>query len=250
MGSDMGEFAKKSALITGTSGPLGAAIARDLAAAGARVALHYRRREPRALAQEIRAAGGICAPVQADISREGFAPGLVAEVTDLIGRPVDILVNCAADQALEGGATPFASLLATNTIAAEALMRQVAEVVPRAGIAIVNISSLEASRGVPGHAHYAASKAALESLTRSMAAELGPKGIRVNAVAPGLIARAGLENDWPEGVARWRAACPLGRLGTPKDVAAAVIFLASPKAAWITGTVLMVDGGTHSGPGW
>ncbi|NOX40920.1 MAG: SDR family oxidoreductase [Alphaproteobacteria bacterium] len=249
MGSDMGEFAGKNALITGTSGPLGAAIARGLAAAGARVALHYRGSEPRALAQEIRTAGGICAPVQADISREGFAPGLMTEVIDLIG-PVDILVNCAADQALKGDTTPFASLLATNTIAAEALMRQVAEVVPRAGIAIVNISSLEASRAAPGHARYAASKAALESLTRSMAAELGPKGIRVNAVAPGLIARPGLENDWPEGVARWRTACPLGRLGTPKDVAAAVMFLASPKAAWITGTVLMVDGGTHSGPGW
>jgi NAD(P)-dependent dehydrogenase (short-subunit alcohol dehydrogenase family) len=249
MARDIKEFSGKNVLVTGTSGAVGAAVARMLAAAGARVALHYRRVEPCALIEEVRTTGGFCAPVQADFSRAGFAQALVDEAVTQVG-PLDILVNCAADQALLGEGASFEQLLATNTVAAAALIRQVVGGVQRPGAAIVNISSLEASRGAPGHAYYAASKAALESLTRSMAVKFGPKGIRINAVAPGLLSRPGLEKDWPDGVARWQAACPLGRLGTPEDVAAAVAFLASPKAAWITGAVIAVDGGVHSGPGW
>ena len=86
--------------------------------------------------------------------------------------------------------------------------------------------------------------------TRAAALELGRHAIRVNAVAPGLIERAGIEEAWPEGVARWQAACPLGRLGRPDDVADAVLFLASDAARWITGATLVVDGGVLARPTW
>ena len=86
--------------------------------------------------------------------------------------------------------------------------------------------------------------------TQAAALELGRHGIRVNSVSPGLVNRAGLEEDWPEGVQRWRRSAPLGRLGEPEDVANAVAFLASPAAAWITGHDLVIDGGVSVIPGW
>ena len=99
------------------------------------------------------------------------------------------------------------------------------------GGAIVNVASIEALQPAAGHSHYGAAKAAVVAHTRAAALELGPSGVRVNAVAPGLIDRPGLADAWPEGVARWEAACPLGRLGQPEDVADACLFLASPAAA-------------------
>ncbi len=115
------------------------------------------------------------------------------------------------------------------------------------GGAIVNISSIEAENPAPGHSHYNAAKGGVLMYTRAAANELGPHGIRVNAVAPGLIWTPGLETNWPEGVARFLRAAPLGRIGTPEDVADACLFLASPAARWITGASLTVDGGvlTH-----
>ena len=107
-----------------------------------------------------------------------------------------------------------------------------------AGSAIVNVASIEALAAPPGHSHYGAAKAAIVGHTRAAAVELGAQGIRVNAVAPGLIDRPGLARDWPEGVERWSRACPLGRLGRPDDVADACLFLASPAARWITGAVV------------
>ena len=111
------------------------------------------------------------------------------------------------------------------------------------GGSIVNVTSISAANPAADHAHYNASKAGLEMLTQSLAAELGPHRIRVNAVAPGLIWSETVEQDWPEGVARWLARVPLGRLGQPDDVADACLFLASPAARWITGASLRVDGG-------
>jgi 3-oxoacyl-[acyl-carrier protein] reductase len=118
------------------------------------------------------------------------------------------------------------------------------------GGAIVNITSIEGLDPAAGHAHYAASKAALIMYTRACALELGAYNIRVNAVAPGLIERGGIENDWPEGVARWQDRAPLTRLGTGDDVANAVLFLLSPAAVWISGNTLTVDGGMSAQNRW
>jgi NAD(P)-dependent dehydrogenase (short-subunit alcohol dehydrogenase family) len=114
--------------------------------------------------------------------------------------------------------------------------------------AIVNVTSIQAFRPAPALAHYSVAKAGLEMLTRSAALELGPSGVRVNAVAPGLIWRDGLETAWPEGLARYCATAPLGRVGQPDEVADACLFLASPAARFITGTTLVVDGGVLAAP--
>ena len=115
---------------------------------------------------------------------------------------------------------------------------------------IVNIASIEATDPAPGHAHYSVSKSGLLMLTKAAAAEFGPDGIRVNAVSPGLLFRDGIEAQWPEGVSRWRSKAPLQELGEVDDIAAAVLFLVSPAAKWITGTNLVVDGGMSTVTRW
>jgi NAD(P)-dependent dehydrogenase (short-subunit alcohol dehydrogenase family) len=114
--------------------------------------------------------------------------------------------------------------------------------------AIVNNASIEGVSPEPDHSHYDAAKAGVLMHTRSAAYELAPHGIRVNAVSPGLIWQPGIEQSWPEGVARWQAAAPLKRLGLAEDVADACLFLASPAARWITGVNLFVDGGVMVRP--
>jgi NAD(P)-dependent dehydrogenase (short-subunit alcohol dehydrogenase family) len=113
-----------------------------------------------------------------------------------------------------------------------------------AGSSIVNVSSIEAHAAFPRHGHYAAAKAALESFTRTAALEWAAEGIRVNAVAPGLVDRPGLDSDWPEGHRWWTQVCPLGRPIRAAEVADAVAFLA--EASGVTGVVLAVDGGWSS----
>jgi len=111
------------------------------------------------------------------------------------------------------------------------------------GGAVVNIASVEGLRPVIGHAAYSASKAAVIQYTRAAALELAARGIRVNAVSPGLIQREGLESAWPSGYQRYVTAAPLRRTGLPEEVGFACLFLASPAASWITGVNLPVDGG-------
>ncbi len=140
--------------------------------------------------------------------------------------------------------TNLSSVFACTQAAAE-VMRGQGE-----GGSVTHIASVEASRPGPLHAHYSASKAAAVMHARSAALEYGPFGIRVNTVSPGLIDREGLAEAWPEGVGRWRAAAPLGRLGRPEDVADACVFLASGLASWVTGHDLVVDGGVSARPAW
>ncbi len=229
--------------MTGASGPIGAAIAAQLADAGAKVAVHYGSNPPELALFK----------VQADFSEPDFEMGLLAKIHDKYGR-VDILVNCAADQALQPFATipsyDVARMLQVNITAIIALTRAFVAQVPEIGGVITNISSIEAQNPAIGHGHYSASKAALDSLTKTFAMEYGPKNVRCNGVAPGLIHRDGIEDAWPEGVARWQSACPLGTMGAPDDVAAAVLFLSSPAAKWINGATLTVDGGVTAGSGW
>lgn len=119
-----------------------------------------------------------------------------------------------------------------------------------AGGSIVHIASIEARHPTVLHGHYATSKAGLVMHAKAAALAYGPHGIRVNAVLPGLVDRGGLGKDWPEGVARWTSAAPLGRLGTPTDIGDACAFLCSDMASFITGAELVVDGGVLTNPTW
>ena len=230
-------------LVTGARAGIGAGIADRFAQAGATVARHLGR---------LRGTDPTDA-LSGDLAADQMADRLVDRVVAEHGR-LDAVVANAADQRLAPltgqSARSWNEVLATNVTAVAQVVRAAAPSLAAAGGSVVAIASIEAVQPAPDHAAYGASKAALVQLVRGAAAELGPSGVRVNAVAPGLIGRPGLERDWPDGVQRWRAAAPLGRLGTPADVADACLFLASPLARWITGAVLVVDGGVLTRPTW
>ncbi len=235
-------------LVTGASGHLGAAIARVCAESGYAIAVHYRSGSQAAeeLVAEITDAGGAARAFAADLaSGSQAADALVAAVIERFGR-LDAVVNNSADQ------TPAAfgdldddgwqQMLQASLLSAA---RVSSAAIDSLGIdgAIVNISSVEASVAFPNHAHYAAAKAALESFTRSLALELAPRGMRANAIAPGLIEREGLAQAWPQGYAWWTSSAPSGRPVTATQVAQAVAFLIGPQSAGVNGVVLPVDGG-------
>ena len=238
------------AIVTGASGGIGSACARRLARDGAAVVVHYHAREAaaEALAAEIRAEGGAALPLQADLSDPAAPAALVAAATEAFGR-LDLLVNnaavaeVAALEAIDAGHVQrhFAANVGAVLFASQAAARAFGE----AGGAIVNVSSINASQPPPGGAVYSATKAAVEAITKSLAIELGPRGIRVNAVAPGATDTGMLRSVLPPGMAQQiREKTPLGnRLGTPDDIAAVVAFLAGPDAAWITGQVINASGG-------
>ncbi|MEV6910381.1 SDR family NAD(P)-dependent oxidoreductase [Amycolatopsis sp. NPDC051071] len=241
-------------LVTGASGGIGRGIALRFAEAGSAVAVHYHRDSASASAVvgRIEEDGGTAKAFAADLSDDGECRGLVAATMAWSGR-LDTLVNNAGVQPVEPlpgmSADAWRAVLATNLTSAFSCTQAAAEVMTGGG-SVVHIASIEAAHPAPGHAHYSSAKAALVMHARAAALEYGPRGLRVNSVSPGLIDRPGLGEDWPDGVGRWRAAAPLGRLGTPADVANACLFLASPLAAWITGQDLTVDGGVSTRPAW
>ncbi|MEJ2759279.1 MAG: glucose 1-dehydrogenase [Anaerolineales bacterium] len=249
------KFSGKVVLVTGGGSGIGRGIALRFAQAGADVAINYLHSEAGAgqTAAEIVKLGRQAFTFQADVTDADAVDALFPAVIEQFGR-LDVLVNNA-------GVFPLHSL---ETISAEAwtqvvdanlrsafLCTQAAARQMKAqgeGGAVVNIASIESTHPAPDHSHYIAAKGGVLAFTRAAAYELGSLGIRVNAVSPGLIYRDGLENDWPDGVSRYQAAAPLGRLGQPEDVADACLFLASAAARWITGANLVVDGGvtTHN----
>jgi 3-oxoacyl-[acyl-carrier protein] reductase len=230
----------KTALVTGASKGIGRAIARELAAAGATVVLSYRTgaAEAEALAGEIGAQA-----VQADVSDPASATELVEAAGDL-----DVLVNNAgitrdgllvrmSDEDWEAVLnTNLASCFYTCRAAARGMMRK------RAG-AVVNISSIVGIHGNWGQTNYAASKAGIIGFTKALARELGSRNVRANVVVPGYV-KTQLTDVLPEEATKTMLdSTPLGRLGDPEDVAGAVRFLCSDEARFITGAVLLVDGG-------
>lgn len=239
-------------LVTGSAAGIGAGIARRLHAAGGRIAVHYLHQRVAAemLAREL---GERACVVHGDVERD--AQRLCDDVVAAFGR-LDAVVNNAGIQPVaplvELSADDVREMLRVNVAGTVALTRAAAaHLIARGeGGAIVNVASIEGIQPAAGHSHYAASKAAVIMHARAAALELGPHGIRVNVVAPGLIDRAGLAEAWPDGVRRWHAACPLERLGTTDDVADAVLFLLSHAARWISGATLTVDGGMLARPTW
>lgn len=237
------------ALVTGATGGIGGGIARRFAAAGATVVVQYRSDASgaEALATELE---GLA--VGADLTADDGPQGIVDAVIERAGR-LDALVNNAAIQPLaqmaEVSDKEWSEMISTNLTAVHRLT-QVAAVAMTDGGSVTHISSIEGTIPAPGHGHYAVSKAALIMHAKAAALEWGRRGIRVNTVSPGLISRPGIEQAWPEGVERWHAAAPLGRLGMPGDIGDACVFLASDMARWITGINLTVDGGVSTHPSW
>lgn len=244
------DFSGKVVLVTGGGGGIGRGIALRFAQAGADVAINYRRSETGAAqaAAEIVQLGRQAFTFQADVTDPGEVERLVDAVAERFGR-LDVLVNNAGTfplHALEemspgDWAQVVEANLTSTFLCTQAAARQMKA--QGKGGAVVNIASIEGIQPAPHHSHYIAAKGGVLAFTKAAAYELGPAGIRVNAVSPGLIERDGLEADWPDGVARYTAAAPLARLGQPEDVADACLFLASEGARWITGVSLVVDGG-------
>jgi NAD(P)-dependent dehydrogenase (short-subunit alcohol dehydrogenase family) len=220
------------------------------AQAGASVVVNYLTSEAGAklLVDEIEGISGTALAVQADVSQSRDVDRLVRQSVESFGR-VDVLINNAGifpmstllDMTEEQWDSVLDASLRGTFLCTQAVSKQMIE--QGRGGAIVNITSIEAENPAPLHAHYNAAKGGVYMFTKSTANELGTHGIRVNAVAPGLIWKEGIEQEWPDGVQRWLTAAPLGRLGMPDDVADACLFLASPAARWITGASLLVDGG-------
>lgn len=245
------DLADRVAVVTGVSPGIGHGIAQRFLEAGASVVLHCRSR--RGAAEVLVAeAGDRALLVTGDLTGDQGAEDVAAAAIAEFGR-LDVWVNNAGVQPVAGllamSADDFRDVLHGNLTTVFHGTRAAASRMADGG-AIVNVASIEALQPADGHSHYVAAKAAVVAHTRAAALELGPLGVRVNAVAPGLIARPGIAQEWPDGVARWEAACPLGRLGEPEDVADACLFLASDAARWVTGAVLVVDGGVLSRSTW
>ena len=255
-------FSGKVALISGGSRGIGAGISKRFAEAGASVVISYVQAEEAAkeVVGQILTAGGVAEVIQADVSRADDAERLIFQTVERCGR-LDVLVNNAGvyplSPLLEMADDEWNHVLAANLTGThnctQRAARAMIELSARPGNSecngsIINISSIEAASTAFAHSHYTAAKAGVEQYTRNAALELGEKGIRVNAVAPGLIDRPGLAQVWPEGVKRWQSRVPLARLGTAEDIADACLFLASPLSRWITGATLAVDGGILVAP--
>lgn len=244
----MGRLENKVAVVTGASRGVGAAVAKRLAADGARVVVNYVRGEEAAVkvAGEIRAAGGQAILAQADVSDEAQVEQIFERTMQEYGK-LDLLVNNAA--ILEFGPiheldrAMFQRIVDVNLWSVLVASREAVRRFGEGGGNIINISSSGARTGLGYFAVYAAAKAGVEAATRCLAAELGPRKIRVNAVQP-----AGVETDmtaWvpPERKRDAVQITPLGRFGQPEDFGGVVAFLASDDAAWITGQVIAVNGG-------
>lgn len=245
----MMDLTGRTALVTGASRGIGKAIAARLAARGAHVVAAARGEHAKAVADEIVAAGGLAEFISLDVTEAGAGEAAVAGVMKRRGR-IDILVNnagIAKDQLmLRMKRDDWDAVIGTNLTAAFVLTQAVLKPMlkQRAG-RIVSISSVVGQGGNAGQANYAASKAGIIGFSKAVALEVASRGITVNVVAPGLIetdmTRAITESAHEE----WASKIPLKRLGTPDDIAAAVCFLASDEASYITGQVLAVNGGMY-----
>jgi 3-oxoacyl-[acyl-carrier protein] reductase len=246
-----GKLSGKVALVTGASKGIGASIARQLATEGAAVVVNYSSSKEGAdrVVGEINGSGGKAIAIQANVSRPAEVGRLFAEVKKAFGR-LDILVNNAGiyEFAALEAITPehFHKHFDLNVLGLLLVSQEAVKLFGDAGGTIVNISSVVATLTPPTGAVYNATKAAVDAVTKTLAKELGPRKIRVNAVNPGMVETEGThsagitESDFRKQI---ESQTPLSRIGQPRDIAPAVVFLASPDSDWITGETLTISGG-------
>jgi NAD(P)-dependent dehydrogenase (short-subunit alcohol dehydrogenase family) len=243
---------QKVAVVTGGGSGLGLAIARKFAVNGIRTVIVGRDIHKLNAAKD--ALGDHIFVEQADLTALATIPGLVNRIMDRFGR-IDILVNNAGinmkKELMQVTDDEFQSVISTNLCSVFALSREVVKLMLLKGSgSIINISSMAAQYGLPYVIAYSASKTAIDGLTRAMAVELSPKGIRVNAIAPGFFITPMTDkalNSDPERKAKVLARTPMGKMGDPADVGEAAYFLAGESSSFITGVVLPVDGGNSIG---
>jgi len=239
------------AVVTGASKGIGAAIAEHLAAAGAAVVVNYAASKAgaEAVVERVRQAGGKAVAVQADVSRPDDIRRLFAETKKAFGR-LDVLVNNAGIYEFapleEVTVEHFHKMFDLNVLGLILASQEAVRHFGPAGGSIINISSVAATAAPPTTSVYSATKAAVDAVTRSLAKELGPRHIRVNAINPGMVETEGVHtaglssSDFQKQV---EAQTPLGRIGQPQDIAPAAVFLASDESGWITGETLHIAGG-------
>lgn len=247
------ELRDRVALVTGASSGIGRETAVLLAQHGAVVGLLGRNVEAlQQVEREIAAAGGSSMILQADVTSDHDRQAAVERLVDRYGR-MDILVNAAG--IYRGGTLQdtrkedWQAIMQVNVDAVFGMMQTCLPYLENSRGCIVNVSSIAGLRAFAGILAYAVSKAAVDQITRCAALELAPKGIRVNAVNPGVVVtelhrRGGMDEAvYAQFLEHSKTTHPLGRVGTPRDVAAAILYLVSPQADWVTGVTLSVDGG-------
>ena len=244
-------FEGKVAVVTGASKGIGAAIAKHLAQEGASVVVNYASSKEGAerVVAEITGKGGKAVAVQANVANQADIQRLFAQTRAAFGR-LDVLVNNAGIYAFvpleEVTAEHFHKQFDLNVLGLILTIQEAVKHFGADGGSIVNISSVVSTSAPPNASVYSATKGAVDAVTRSLAKELGPRKIRVNAINPGMVETEGFraagiaESDMRRQV---EASTPLGRIGQPQDIAPAVVYLASADSAWVTGETLTISGG-------
>jgi 3-oxoacyl-[acyl-carrier protein] reductase len=247
------KLAGKVAVVTGASKGIGAAIAKHLAAEGAAVVVNYSSSKAGAdrVVADIKANGGKAIAVQANVAERPEIERLFSETMQAFGRP-DILVNNAGVYELAPleavTEEHFHKQFNLNVLGLILVSQAAVKRFGPAGGSIINISSLASTAGFANAGVYSATKGAVDAVTRSLATELGPRNIRVNAINPGMVETEGVHAAGIAGSEMQKqveAQTPLGRIGQPQDIATAAVFLASSDSGWLTGDTLVIAGGFH-----